>query len=179
MKPKAFSAQRLDVETFADAAASLHGELDGRSLPRLADALLTTSDAPAPLHWRAQGGWRKLAPAANLPGLSLSAKGSVPLQCQRCLGVVQVELAVDRAFAFAPDEAEAARLDESSDDDVLVASRALDLVELLEDELILALPIVPRHEDCQPPKVAHATQPTAEPDRQRPFEVLKALRLTD
>lgn len=179
MKPKAFQAQRLDVQAFADAAALLQGELDGRSMPRLTDALLTASDAPAQLRWRAQGGRRKLAAAGSLPGLALSASGSVPLQCQRCLGVVQVELLIDRGFAFAPDEAEAARLDESSDDDVLVASRAFDLLELLEDELILALPIVPRHEDCQPPAMAQATQPPVESERQRPFEALKALRRQD
>ena len=59
--------------------------------------------------------------------------------------VVDIGLDVDRAFLFASDEDEAARLDEDQDDDLLVVSRAFNLIDLLEDELILALPIFGAH----------------------------------
>ena len=42
------------------------------------------------------------------------------------------------------DEAAAAELDADSDDDVLAVSRVFDLLALLEDELIMAQPLVPR-----------------------------------
>ena len=63
-----------------------------------------------------------------------------------------VELAVDRVFRFARNDEEAAELDEvSEDEDVLALGRPLDLLSLVEDELIMALPIVPRHEACPQP----------------------------
>jgi uncharacterized protein len=59
---------------------------------------------------------------------------------------------------------------------VLALSKNLDLRELIEDELLLALPLVPRHEDCpQPLRVGHAPDP--EPDaRPNPFAALGALK---
>ena len=53
----------------------------------------------------------------------------------------------------------AQQLDEESEEDVLALSAALDLRELIEDELILALPLVPRHDVCP--------QPLPQADRRR------------
>jgi len=49
---------------------------------------------------------------------------------------------------FVKDEAAAAQLDADCDDDVLALSRQFDLMGLIEDELIMAQPIVPRHDEC-------------------------------
>jgi uncharacterized protein len=96
-------------------------------------------------------------------------------------------LQVDRRFRFVRTEAEAARLDEDSDDDVLVLEPRLDLAELLEDEFILALPIVPMHDSCPQPLLTPA-QPGLRPgvaaqdanatqaERPNPFAALAALR---
>jgi uncharacterized protein len=63
-----------------------------------------------------------------------------------------LDLAVDRLFRFMRDEDEAALVDETSEEeDVLAMSRSLDLLSLVEDELIMTLPIVPRHEVCPQP----------------------------
>ena len=70
--------------------------------------------------------------------------------------------------------AEAAQLDEHSEDDVLALPQRLDLHELLEDELILALPIVPRHGVC-PQALPLAAVPEAEA-APNPFAALAALR---
>jgi len=100
----------------------------------------------------------------------------VPLQCQRCLQTMTQTLRVDRRFRFVRNEEQAAELDEESDDDVLALPTRLDLVALLEDELILALPIVPRHDSCPQPL---PIQPAAEADEEaapHPFAALAALR---
>ena len=73
----------------------------------------------------------------------------------------------------------AAQLDADSEDDVLALTRALDLHELIEDELLLTLPLVPRHEVCpQPlPMVANADPPSGdEAERPNPFAALQALK---
>jgi uncharacterized protein len=89
------------------------------------------------------------------------------------------------------DEDQAAREDESSEEEVLVMPPRLDMHALLEDELILALPIVPRHPQACPQPLAdlQALNTTAadgladsgspgqtEPDRPHPFASLASLR---
>lgn len=87
-------------------------------------------------------------------------------------------LQAERSFLFVRDEATAAQLDEELEDDVLVLPRQLDLLELVEDELILALPLVPRHETCPQPlpmSAADAGWP-AEEAEPHPFAALAALK---
>ncbi len=83
--------------------------------------------------------------------LHLRADAVLPLTCQRCLGPVEVALAVDRSFRFVADEELAAAEDELAEEDVLALSRSFDLVELVEDELLMEMPLAPRHEVCPDP----------------------------
>ena len=72
--------------------------------------------------------------------------------CTRCLQRVAVPLSADHRFLLVADEALAARADAETDEyDVLVGSRHFDVLELVEDEVIMALPLVPRHDDCRLP----------------------------
>ena len=59
---------------------------------------------------------------------------------------------------------------------MLVLTRALDLHELVEDELILALPLVPRHDACPQPLAAPATAEEPLAERPNPFAALAALK---
>jgi len=70
-------------------------------------------------------------------------------------------------------------LDADSDVDVLALSRSVDLRELVEDELLLAMPLVPRHEVCPAPLLAPQADVAfeeAEQDRPNPFAALAALK---
>ncbi len=60
-------------------------------------------------------------------------------------------------------EEAAAALDAESDDDVLALESSLDLHALVEDELLLALPLVPRHDEC--PEPLPVRDPTTRPSR--------------
>ncbi len=55
-------------------------------------------------------------------------------------------LEAERSIFFVEGEDAAAALDAESEDDVLALTPALDLEALIEDELLLALPLIPRHE---------------------------------
>jgi len=172
--------RRLDVPAFAAAGATLEGEVAQADLGRLHDNLMPppADAAPAPVRWSAQGELRPVSGGAPQPWLHLMVDCTVTLQCQRCLQPMASALAVDRWFRFVADEDEAARLDEEVDEDVLVASHAFDLSALVEDELILALPIVPRHETCPEPLLpgpdsADAAEAAETP---HPFAALAALR---
>jgi uncharacterized protein len=125
--------------------------------------------------WSVTGHHRHPAGRPEEIRLHLVASAEVWLTCQRCLQPLREALAVDRTLRFVPGEDEAARLDEEGEEDVLALPRRLRLSELLEDELILALPLVPRHVACEPPRALVEPEPAAEvtaPAEPSPFAVL-------
>lgn len=146
-------------------------------LPRLAESLFDAPAADDRVAWQARFGQETPAGSAPEPWLEIEARTHVTLQCQRCLQALQEPLAVQRRFRLVATEAEAERLDAESDDDHLVMSARLDLRALVEDELILELPLVPRHEgrcpEPLPQPAAEAPEPEARPN---PFAALAALR---
>jgi uncharacterized protein len=177
-KDTRFDPRWLDLQAFAGAAARLGGAWPQDEFKRLGDSLMALPGdlVPAPVAWSATGALRPVAGGASEVWLQLQADCRVTLQCQRCLQPMAEAVQIDRWFRFAPTEDEAARLDEESEDDVLVLSPRFDLHGLLEDELILALPIVPMHETCPEPLPAAMTDEIAEEPAPHPFAALAALR---
>lgn len=178
MKPRLRDPLRLDVAALAKEADRLEGRWPLRGFERLIES--TPADA-RPLEsdevvWQAAGEMRPVRGGAPEVWLHVGAEAAVKLECQRCLQPVAVPLAVQRSFRFAPDETTAAQIDADSEDDVLVLTRALDLHELVEDELILALPLVPRHDLCPQPLEAPADAEEAPAERPNPFAALAALK---
>ena len=178
MSSRDFDPLRLDVAAFAKAAGELEGRWPLRQFDRLTESAV--ADALAAAHgdvaWRARGESRPLRGGDTQPWLHLSATTRVPLECQRCLQAVDVPLAIERSFLFVHGEDAAAQLDTDSEDDVLALTRALDLRELIEDELLLALPIVPRHEVCPVPLVAPTGPEEPLAEKPNPFAALAALK---
>jgi uncharacterized protein len=175
---KTFQPRRLDVAAFAEAAATI----EGSDLLQKYERLALDVQAPAPdlmVNWQAQGEHRAAADGSVRPALHLQAWAALPLTCQRCMGPVQTSVRVDRHVLFVPGEATAAALDDESEDDVLELTKALDLHALIEDELLMALPLVPRHDQC-PTAVRLSAQDAAfdaaEPEQTHPFAALAALR---
>ena len=176
--------QALDLRALADSAQPLHGELALADLPRWrADAPAWPSPL-APLTWQALAQWRASPAAAPAAGrsaaprqlwLQLRWSAQVPLHCQRCLEPYLEPLHDERWFRFVADEASALAEDEVSAEDLLVWQPRFDLLELIEDELLLALPLVPMHPACPStlPGYAEATAPEEdEPPRPNPFRAL-------
>ena len=181
MKARVFVPRKLDVEAFARGAAVLQGEWPAASLPRLAEA--AAPEAPASgwpaVRWTLTGEKREPRRGEEQLWLHLEAEATVSLTCQRCLQPVHEPLKFSRWFQFVQDEALAASLDADSEDDVLVLTRALDAQELVEDELLLALPLVPRHEVCPQPLPQPGADFSDEEDeeaRPNPFAALAALK---
>lgn len=170
MKARSLDPQRLDVAAAAAEGALLASTWPLASLGRLVDG----PAGDGQVEWSAQFASRKLPGGAPQPWLHLQARTHVWRDCQRCLQPVVLHVAVDRTFRFVADEETAAALDADSDEDLLVLSHAFDLRELVEDELLLELPLVPRHESCpQPLPVAADPQPVAP---EHPFAALAALK---
>ena len=173
-----FTPSRIDVGRFAAAAETVSGDEPLDAYARLA-AELAGPAAESRVRWEAVGTERDGHAGVPVPWLHLNASTTVPLVCQRCLTLVHVELKVDRWFRFVADEDTAAAEDEESEEDVLVASRDFDLHALIEDEMLMEIPVTPRHERCPVQMKMSAVDPdfeAAEAARSKPFAVLGALR---
>lgn len=182
MNAKTWNPLRLDVQAFARAAEAIEGQWPVTELPRLAE--VAAAEAPAEhwpaVRWQLDGEERPVRGGEPEVWLHLRVAAQASPTCQRCLKPVQLPLQVDARFRFVRDEATAAELDADSDEDVLVLSRSFDVREWVEDELLLALPIVPLHEpDCPEPLPLAADEDTPEPaaaERPHPFAVLQSLK---
>jgi uncharacterized protein len=107
--------------------------------------------------------------------LTLKVSATVNLVCQRCLAPFPLEIATESLLILAKSEADADRLEELLDDDdleVIVGGKEMNLLDLIEDEALLALPLSPRHEVC-PETSALEAQKGEKPS---PFAVLKGLK---
>lgn len=146
----------LDVVALADAQETRSGTTPLPRFERL-QAGLAAVPPQAEVAWQVRGAWRQAGAWGLQPALHVRVTATLPMTCQRCLEAVAIPVAVDRGFVFAPDEDTAARWDAELDEDVLALQQPFDLAALVEDELIMAAPQLPRHDTCEHP-AALATQ---------------------
>ncbi len=127
-------------------------------------------DKAGDIRWTFAGGRHP----KGYPQLTMTVEGEVALVCQRCLAAYRQPLASQTALVLARDEADADATEENLADDsidVIVGSTALNLLQLVEDEVLLSLPLSPKHEVCP----GDAPKPVSgKPDS--PFSVLKQLK---
>lgn len=85
------------------------------------------------------------------PALTVAVAGPVKLVCQRCLQPFSYQVDSSTMLVMGKDDADADQIEEILDDesiDVIVGSRQCDIRDLIEDEALLALPQVPKHDVC-------------------------------
>jgi uncharacterized protein len=175
---KDFDPHRLDVRRFAEESGVLQANSKLRTFHRLTGETADPEPGLA-IHWHARGEMLNPNHVAPDVWLHLQADAVLPLVCQRCLQPVELPVAVDRSFRFVSDEATAAAQDDEAEEDLLALSRSFDLLELLEDELLMELPVAPRHEACPEPvklSAVDADFETAGGERENPFAVLGRLK---
>ena len=118
--------------------------------------------------------------------LDAHVETKVPMECQRCLDTVETPLVLDVRLALIDDESLIERLDEDADFIVLGESESskkgdfdtpasIDLLALLEDELLLLMPLSPKHDVCEH-KHQPVVQEVVEEKRDNPFDVLASLK---
>jgi uncharacterized protein len=154
----------IDCLEFARSGGVLERSVGLDELPRLAELLSTTAGC---LSVRLEG-WRD---DQGKSWLQLNIAGEPVLCCQRCLGGVKFPLSIgSRLQLIAPGEDWPDDDLEDDSADVIAAETALAVLSLIEDEVLLALPIAPRHEQCESPS-ANASVPGLSP-----FAALAALK---
>jgi len=158
-----------DVFRFAAGGGALEGEMPVARLGRLLDQLVGNEGV---ICWRLSG----CVDGEGRPRLDLAVSGRLMLCCQRCLSGMDWELAVRTALlpVRSGQDVPEDELENDETDAVEVDSDGgLDVLSLIEDEIILALPIAARHVDCGMPG---ATGTNGSARRESPFAALAGLR---
>ena len=129
------------------------------------------ADQSGQIAWTVDGSTSK----QGYPQLHLSVSGTVQLTCQRCLTPFAYEMDSATLLVLGKDDQHADEIEEILDDesiDVIVGSRDCDVRDLIEDEALLALPQVPKHEVCPDSKLLDAVKS----DKPSAFAGLKTLK---
>jgi uncharacterized protein len=135
-----------DLENLADDLATPEGELKYRVVARLDSARRRT--------------------------ISCTINGFVFLTCQASGEVFRHEIAIDDRLVLVGTEEELPAFEvESDNEDFVVAAAPIDVRDLVEEAVILALPMVPRK-----PGLAPAPQADPKPDKPSPFAALADLK---
>jgi len=115
--------------------------------------------------------------AAGVPSVRGRIQTCLQLVCQRCMEPLHLPLRLELAYALVESEAEMEILP-AEYEPLVVGSEPLFLSDLVEDELILALPIVPRHSECpvEVEKTVPERQDEDAPKTANPFAVLAELK---
>ncbi len=176
---------QLNVATLSQSGARLLGRsappdgIDASRFSRLMEESVIPNGLTG-VEWVAQFERRTPSDGSVQHWLHLTVSAALWLTCQRCMEPVLQRLSSDRWFRFVNDEETAWSEDDDADEDLLVLEPKLDLLTLVEDELILSLPLVPMHEVCPEPVVLSVVDPGFEQalsEREHPFAALASVGL--
>ena len=159
--------ERIEPVGLADAGRSFRGEVPVSELMRLRPSLSSFD------------GHLKVALEFRLDErcirtLTGSIEGSVDLVCQRCLKTLRFPLALDFRLGIVSSNEEIDRLPDGYEP-ILVTGEPLRTFDVVEDEVLLALPVIPLHEGVDSCESGYVNQPQAE--KANPFSVLEKLKL--
>jgi uncharacterized protein len=156
----------LEVDRLADGGADVDFAIPLAELPGL-----------RPQRTGVAGAVRGRAHFTRERGLAvarLTLEGTATLECQRCMRPLEFALNSQVRVALLHSEAEAARVPEELEP-VLAPGGRISIGELITEELLLSLPIVPLHEGTQVCVSAPAAATSAHEDTHRPFAQLADL----
>jgi uncharacterized protein len=130
----------IDSLEFTRSAEVLRGKIATENLHRLRDYLFSTDGV---IEYELSG---IVDPEGKLL-LRLAIRGKLYLKCQRCLGELAHDVDLVSDLLLIEDEKEFPEITEENDAvDCILAETEMDVLALLEEEIILKLPISPRHE---------------------------------
>ena len=156
----------IDSGEFAREGLSLSGEIALRDLQRVLGSVQSDTGV---IRYALQGGVDKL----QRRYLRLSVTGEVSLLCQRCMLPFAFAIDSDSLLTLFDNEID---IDAASEQDEtlegILASREQSVVDLIEDEILLALPLAPKHDVCAPDGNSDSVA-----KKPNPFAVLQQLKV--
>lgn len=167
--------EHIVLEKWTDGGFKWTGEVAPSHFERLS-ALLAAQHEQSALNIEAN-----LYRRNNVLHLAFTITGEVWLICQRCLQPVAVELTDDYDIALLDDDSQMGLVDDEQDYlllDEIITEQApeylLPLKKLIEDEMLLKLPLAPKHDDCE--MMLEQVGDIPETEAENPFAALAALK---
>jgi uncharacterized protein len=167
--------KRYQVQKELTQNGRFEGEIALSELKRLGE--LVDLEAPDPAARKVTVSFEFVRSEFDIPMLVGHLQASLDLECQRCLKPIQTPMELDfRLMIDASDEI----VRQSSLDTLYSDDGYIDITEVVEDELILAVPLVAMHEDtaCNEDWPLTDSQPEGAA-KENPFAVLQQLKTTD
>ena len=166
--------KEIDPLRLAQNGLKLSGELSIKDMPRLSESLVNDEGS---IHVDLAFDMDEV----NTPYMQGKIVAEVSMICERCMSPMKVPLSITCLLAMILSERKIASLAEEYDPWLLENNDPVSLNAVIEDELILALPLVPRHtEACLPSEVWFAGEDESavkEDDKpESPFAVLSSLK---
>lgn len=161
--------QRYQIHKELSRSSYFQGEIEVGNLSRLGELLVNSeSIIETEFEFRLSD--------YDLPMLSGKIQANLQMECQRCLEAMESPLQLDfKLLVDAPDDI----VRDSSLDTIYSEDGFIDIFEVIEDEVILALPLVAMHENGSCNKHWQVPEYDGEPAvRENPFSVLKDLKTT-
>jgi uncharacterized protein len=159
--------ERIEPVGLADAGRSFRGEVPVSELKRLRPAL-SSADGRLKVALEFRLDERRVRTLAG------RIEGSVDLVCQRCLETLKFPLDLEFRLGIVSSNEEVDRLPDGYEP-ILVNGEPLRTFDVVEDEVLLALPVIPLHEGVDSCESGYVNQPRAE--KENPFSVLEKLKL--
>ncbi len=151
----------IDGFEFAEFGEVLRGAWPIADFTRLPDVLQDTAGI---LNYAVSG----QRDARGRPALRVELNGVLRLTCQRCLEPLDFPLAVDTLLTLARRQSEVDADPLDSDFERVVGGKDMAVRDLLEEELLLGVPVAPRHLQC-------AAGRSGSDEGGSPFEKLRGL----
>ena len=164
---------QIDPYRLAEQGREYDGELPLRQMKRLLPLLATQTGAAAV-------SLRFGVDEMDVHYLQGTIQASLSVPCQRCLEAMRCPVDIDLALAFVGSTAEADRLP-GGYEPFIVESVPVVLADMIEDELLLALPQIPMHklEECPAQNYVEPEEEQDKAGQDNPFQVLADLKTPD
>ena len=156
----------IDAWRMVSARRQFEGTLPLSAFPRLRDSLLdTVGECRFELEFGRDAG--------NQPFVEVRVDAELPLQCQRTLERYLHRVRLVQQLGLITSEAQESALPEQMEPLLVPESGEMPAIDLVEDELILALPVVPINPESTLPEEVWARE---DDDKPNPFAVLGTLK---
>lgn len=159
----------VDPLKYADQNKVLQGKIAVQSMPRLADIVLSTEgDVEVTLEFDRD--------EQHLRVLKGHLRAELALTCERCLEAVNKVVESDFQLGIVLSDEQAKNLP-GYYEPLLVEPEVMPVYDVVEEELILSLPMFSYHDDCKAEQFGEEQEIEEAPEKENPFAVLSELKL--
>lgn len=171
--------KHVNLEKWEEVGYTWSGNITPRSLHRLVDVV------PEQFRDQAIKVTAVLKKQGQLLTLVMDFEGDIWVNCQRCLQPLEIDVTHDAQLVLLQNESQESLVDEADDylllEELLEeqpenkkGDRLLPFKKLIEDELLLDVPLSAKHDDCE--MAVEQVGEIIEEENENPFAALEALK---